>query len=573
MILISSTSCTTSKWTVVDEHGVDDTETPEIVSKTELLHIEERPTVGRPVLKLAPYQKIQMEYPRRVKVQRTVQEYQPKWSFAILSLAGSSLALFAANTDRLVPSASLTQRVALNLAGVALGTLAFTNLKERGEPILTEEVRYLRQSGIDIRTDTMRVELNENSTASLTITYNQHEIFNDSSIPVTDNSIEINLGALTEELGQTVSDTSKILVTSEFKGNSSRDSIAVTEFMEPYFQLTEPVVAVRNSPSISDDNIITELGEGSSLLKLGEESEQWIQVEYGSIEAYVQRSSGFIEWKSTAEGGPALLVELSDIPFGQIDVENSLPVLKNRNPDDRAVVLSVNRQNQAGSRQFAGRDERLFRHYMTSSLQMDENQVTSIDDTDLSEWTSQFDFCEEMNGGIMAVYLTGFATTADVDEQEELVLYHQDENGNEQYLSMITLFEKLSHCSAEKLFVFVDLEYTDVEEAGRLVNIRNSTRGRQQGLANVLLSDFPNAFVVFGNRTDQPSSVYSGTVEEDKRHHIFPYFLAQALKQRKTQMSELFRHLENNVDYTSRRLHDRSQEVQAFGNFMLNIAE
>jgi len=38
-------------------------------------------------------------------------------------------------------------------------------------------------------------------------------------------------------------------------------------------------------------------------------------------------------------------------------------------------------------------------------------------------------------------------------------------------------------------------------------------------------------------------------------------------------MSDLIRHLENNIDYTSRRLQDRPQEVRAFGNFTLNIAQ
>jgi hypothetical protein len=38
-------------------------------------------------------------------------------------------------------------------------------------------------------------------------------------------------------------------------------------------------------------------------------------------------------------------------------------------------------------------------------------------------------------------------------------------------------------------------------------------------------------------------------------------------------MSELVRHLENNVDYTSRRLHDEPQEVRGYGNFMLDIAK
>jgi hypothetical protein len=101
----------------------------------------------------------------------------------------------------------------------------------------------------------------------------------------------------------------------------------------------------------------------------------------------------------------------------------------------------------------------------------------------------------------------------------------------------------------------------------------NSNGGKQQRLANRLIRNFPNAFVLFGNRVGQSSSVYTGSGDDDKRHHIFPYFWAEAIQQRKTQMADLVRHLENNVDYTSRRLHDEPQEVRGYGNFMLDIAE
>ncbi|CAN5243090.1 hypothetical protein BH23BAC3_BH23BAC3_00810 [soil metagenome] len=573
LILMLIAGCTTSKWTVVDEHAVNPIESPDIVSETELLIADEMPSVEQPVLKLSPYKIIQSEYAERIKIQRTVQEYQPKWGFALLAVAGSALSFTAANTDIFLSGQSDTQRIALNATGALLGILAATNMRESGEPIPTDEIRYLRQTGIEFKTDTVFALQTINQTASITITHEGTEIFHDSSVLLINNAVEINLGALTAEYSNAIRQDDELIVTTEFKGGQTVTPIPVNAFMEARFVIEEAIAQVRSSPSISSGNILTELAEGSSLQHPEEYDDQWIKVEYDSQDAFVLKSFGSVQLRSTAESGPAVLVELTDIPFGEIDVENSLPVLKNRNPDDRAVLISGNRKNQTGFRQYAERGERLFRHYMKTSLRMTEEQIIETDDTDLSTWLSDLQFCRDLTGGSTIVYLTGFAREISYEDQDKYAVYHVDEDGNEQSVPVSNIFEELTQCNAEKLFLFVDLEYIDQVDEGQFVPLRNVNGGRQQQMANVLLRDFPNAFVLFGNRIGQQSSIYSGSAGDDKRHHIFPYFLAEALKQRNTQMSALFRHLENNVDYTSRRLHDRPQEVLGFGNFMLDIAQ
>ena len=350
-------------------------------------------------------------------------------------------------------------------------------------------------------------------------------------------------------------------------------SISVTDFLEPYFVIQEPVAQVRSTATNTQDNVLTELGEGSALLVIDKTLDRWIEIQYGNSNAFVQRNNGRIEWRSTAEDGPALLVELADIPFGEIDVESSVPVLKPHNSADRAIVLNGNNGNQAGSNQFNERDEQLFRHYMKNGLSMEDSQISTIDSPNLAGWIDELQFCEEMAGGALHVYLTGYARSYRSDSgAESLALFYINEDGNVNSIPLMDLFEQLSACTAEKMFINVDLEYVDDVEDGQIISFMNANGGKQQRLANRLLRNFPNAFVLFGNRIGQSSSVYSGSPDDDKRHHIFPYFWAEAIQQRNTQMSDLIRHLENNVDYTARRLHDEPQEVQGFGNFMLDIA-
>lgn len=574
ILLIMAAGCTTSKWTVVDQKAVDAGETPDVVKNSKELILEETPAVDNPVLRLALYNIVQREYAERVKVQRLVQQYKPKWGFTLLAIAGSAVSFMAANSDYLVPAATTTQRISLNATSGILALLAVTNLKEIGDPILTDEIRYLRQTGFEVRTDTLSVNNIGDATASVAIFNGNNEILNEPSISLTDGYIEINLGALSSDVTGPITADSEFEVYAGYNGTQNVYKIPVTDFLESFFVIDEPIAQVRSGSSISRDNVIAEVGEDSALKIVDVVSNQWVEIEYGNSTGFIQQSSGRIEWRSTSGEGPALLVELENIPFGEIDVESSIPVLKSGNSSDRAIVLSSNKDNQAGPRQFSERDERLFKQYMRTALQMGNTQVNAIDSPDLPSWLPELDYCKEMDQGSLVIYLTGYARSYTTESgSESLALFHINESGEESSLPLPELFDKLAGCTAEKMFVFVDLEYVEELEDGQIISFLNANGGKQQRLANRLLRDFPNAFILFGNRIGQSSLVYSGSVEDDRRHHIFPYFWAQAIQRRKTQMSELVRHLESNVDYTARRIHDKPQEVRGFGNFMLDITE
>lgn len=574
ILLVVLSGCTTSKWTVVDEHAVDSNEDPQVVQNSIQLIPEKKPTLESPVLRLVSYNIVQREFAERVQLQRTVQEYKPKWGFALLTLTGAAISVVAANSDYLLPSANTSQRIALNATGAILAVLAATNLEEKGEPILTDEIRYLRQTGFDVQTDTLQVDSFDSEFASITVNNGENILLNEEAISVESGFIEINLGSLTSEISHQLDRTSEIEVRVSYDGTDNIYDIPVTDFLEPFFVIQEPIAEVRNTAAISRDNIIEEIGEGSALQIVNEVSEVWNEVRFNDLNAFVQQSDGRVEWRSTAEDGPAILFEVADIPFGEIDVESSVPILKPRNSADRAIILSGTDGNQAGSNQFSDRDEQLFKHYMTSALSMGSSQIRTLESADLLSWTDELNQCKEMNGGSFHVYLTGYAKSYSSDSgPENLALFHVDESGTVDSLPLMALFDQLSECDAEKMFVYVDLEYVEEVENGQIISFMNSNGGKQQRLANRLLRDFQNAYVLFGNRIGQSSSEFTGSPEDDKRHHIFPYYWAEAIQERKTQMSELLRHLENNVDYTSRRLHDKPQEVQGFGNLMLDIAE
>lgn len=567
--------CTTSKWTVVDEFAVDESEKPRLISEKEQLLVDEDPTVEKPILSLAPYKIIENEFSQRILVERAVQQYRPRWGFVLLALSGSAFAITAANTDLILSDATRTQRAGLTLSGGLLGVLAFTNLKEVGDPILTDEKQYLRSTGTITRKDTVRsMSSGRDETASVEITYKKQQIFNDPSVSLSNNSIDLNLGSFANELNGEFDKEGEIRVKTNYKESENVFSIPLKSFLEPYFIVREAVAQVRKNPSISSGNVIVELGEDSELLKLDDYSSDWVKVEYAGQEVYIAQENGVSEWRSRSDAQSALLVELTEVPFGEIDVENSIPILKSRNDADRAIIFSNIEGNQIGSRQLLNRSHQLFERYMRTSLQMSRNQILKITEPVRSSWKGQVEQCGNMEGGTLSVLVTGFAQVRERGGETDLVMIHAGTDGTLTEISLTELFRSLGECSPEKLFIFADLEYNTPEvDLLRQVSFRNGSGGVQQKLANRLIDNYPNSVVIFGNGINQQSSAFRGASDNDKQHYIFTYYLAEALKQRKTTMSDLINHLENNVDYTSRRLHDHPQEIRAFGNFSLNIAD
>lgn len=88
---------------------------------------------------------------------------------------------------------------------------------------------------------------------------------------------------------------------------------------------------------------------------------------------------------------------------------------------------------------------------------------------------------------------------------------------------------------------------------------------------SILTDSNPNAAVITGSNIDQPSALYLSASGEDKKHHIFPYFFARALQQRITGLPAIYQYLERNVPYTSRRLHDQSQDPMLLGATTLDF--
>lgn len=573
MLLIAcaaAISCTSSRWVVTDQFALDESAEPVVLDQKTVFAVEKEPTVDDPVITFAAYDVTDLEYPLRVKVERSVQQYRPGYTFLALGLTGVAFSVLAANSDVILEDASGSQRAMLNISAGVIGALSFANMKPRGEPIYTGESELMRRSGVEVVQDSLRKLNDEDFTADLQVTFEGEELFSQSDLSFSQSALDINLASFASSLQSRVDEESVITIRLTYDEYSEETEVRVRDFLVPHLNITVPIAVLRNTPEVTELNAITEVGRGS-FLEILEKEDEWVRVRFEELEAYVERESGDEEWLSTAESGPALIFEFAELPFGEIDVENSLPILKTGNEDDRALILTNGIDNGIGIRQYLERDHRLFSHYMRTSFQMRSGQVRTLKDDSDGNLLNQLRNMESMGGsGSLYVYLSGFADYRSENGESEIKLVYRESDGETNMVSLEDLMRAVAEIDAGRVFLFADLEYAETGRQMNRVTSRNGS-GALQAAAERITRQNARSVVVFSNRPGQHSGLYTGMIDGNMRHHIFNYFWADAIKKRKITVSALLDHLDSNVDYTSRRLHDRPQEIQAFGNFSLHL--
>lgn len=567
--LFLMSACSSSRWVVTDQNTINSDREPTLLNEEHILLLEDEPSVENPVMSFGTYVVQEKEYEKRVLVERTVQKYRPKWQFLVLGITGAAFAATAGNTNLILPSVTVGQQIAFNVAAAVLGGLSFTNMEPVGEPIYTGETRMRRRSGTEILTDTTATDsFNEDLNIALDVLYNDEVVFSEPDIVLEDGSFDVNLVSFLEYIENDISAESSLGVKLAYNGFQTSYDIPIPDFLSPFVTVTEPVAVVRNAPAVSDLNVVTEVANGSSLELIGEYSDQWYRVRFGGSEVFLSRNAGEVQWMSESQSGSPDVFEFADVSFGEIDVENSVPVLKQNNTNDRAVILTNGFSEEIEPRQYLGRDHELFRFYMRYALQMNQDQIFTIRIDSTENWRQNLSNIAPMDStGTLFVYLSG---SSFIDDSSNLHLDHsQVEQSNSQLESYI--FDSFERINPSSLAFFADVEFI-TENSNNSTGTR-SYQASLQEFSNNLLRRIPNSAIIFSHRPGQQSSLFIGGGTENKRHHIFTYYLAEAMKQRNTEISDIVRHLENNVDYTSRRLHDRPQEIQVFGNLTIDIAE
>lgn len=570
LFLIFLASCTSGRWVVKDEEAVDRSDY-EVLKQQKFLAVADSLSPQNPVFKLNVMSHTTYRYKQKMLVQRNIQDYRLRPGFVALGLAGAAAAFYAANSGRF--DGSSAQSLTLNGVGILLAASGFINLKPVGEPRPIGEERYLENTGTVVETDTVNIRDDEISPATVLVTHRGATVFEEELEQISGGQLQMPLGQSFNDLNLTGGDSGNFEIAVTFQDSTYRYKYPVSSILEPYAQITTDLTELRSKPEIEPENVLADLTRGSEIRIDTILNDQWYRVWYGIAENYIQRKDAQIVWRATNfSGNNTNIVAVPRIPFGNVDVESNIPALRERNINAQALIITnENYSEPLSERRDTHRDGQLMEIYLKEALGYATENIHQL--TDIREPEQIYQQIEEIaeaanDSTELFVYMAGYGT---IDNRRELYLKNlaTEEGTSLEDASIRSILDQIASLSLGNTWVVADIDFSpsmsdSISKEERRALIRSHTSG---------LTESPNTVFVTGSQLGQPSRLYRSSTGEDKNHHIFPYFFAQALKERRASMTEIYSLLQQNISYTSRRLHDRPQEPIIFGDRLLSFTD
>ena len=558
LLICVGTACSSSKWVVENQYETDRNDF-ELLSSTKFLERSGATNPNSPIVTFQLKAENRFEYAQRVKTDRYIQRYRPTWRSVLLGLVGAGVASTAAVT---VSESNTSQNILFGTAGFITLT-SFLNMKPVGEPTPTGESRLLRKTGSIEETEVVRANPEPGLVARYSIFHKGEILVGEKLIESQNSSYSINL---IEDLNPEIfeydsSDAIELEV--YFNDKIYTEVIPLRNIFESFAVVSSQVTALRDEPVFNSRNILTDLAFGSQM-KLVSEDSLWYKVLYGISETWISKTDAYPIWRPSEFASQLSIITIPNIPFGNVDVESNIPVLKTGNDSTFVFMLSNGEyQDTYSERSYAERDLRLMEEYFENALGIPSSNIDKASNIDsqqrLNLAYNRFANKLRRPQKQLIVYLSGYST---VNENGEVGMISTQPGRNPAF-NLNALLRSFSGFPVEEIVVIADLNPLETNTDGSIY----------ESLAQSVLSNNQNSIVIFGSSENQQSRDYSVVNGDQKRHSIFTYFVADAMKNRQGTVSGIINHLQRNVDYTSRRLHNRPQNVIYFGDTSISLID
>lgn len=566
--MLLSVSCTTSRWVVKDREAVDSSDS-KVLNEETFLHLSDSLSPENPVLKLEVLSNTTFQYTEKILVERTIQEYRLRPGFVILGLAGGAAAFYAGNSSQL--GGNRMQSITLNTIGALLSVSGFFNLKPDGEPRPVGEERYLNDTGTFIETDTVRVDKDISSPANVFVTYNGRTVFEEEIKQISGGQINIPLANRFEDLKLTDPNPGQFEVEIEFQDSTYRYTNPVSSILDPYARVNTEFTELRREPAVNSENVLAQLAEGSQVFVEGIHNNDWYKVRYGIFESYIRRDDAEIQWRTANFSEDTEIVTIPTVPFGNIDVESNIPHLREDIQNAQALIITNESYVESlPQRRYTHRDGRLIEAYLEDGLGYQDENIHFL--RDIHDPQQVFDIIDKIDSSAdeeteLFVYIAGYGAIKADQEDNELFLKNIEQETNAAVdLPLKAFLTRLGNIPAQQKWVLADIDFS-IHMPDSLSNYQVEQFMASHASA---FTEDPNTALILGSEPGRPSRLYRSSTE-DKNHHIFPYLFARALQQHRTDIIQIYSLLNQNISYTSRRLHDRSQSPMLYGDRTLSF--
>lgn len=557
LFLLIGTACSSSKWVVENQYEIDRNDF-ELITSDQFLTRVGSISPQNPIIQFEIKSANTFEYTQRVRTDRYIQRYRPSFKSVLLGLGGASLATTAA---LVIDQPKSTQQALLGTAAL-ISLTSFLNMNPVGEPTPTGEVRLLRRTGSITETDTVSASPNISTDVSYTMYHDGEIVAVGDDLEYRNSRFTINLLESFNPEESEYQDDDVITIEIYFNDDIYVNTVPISSFLEQFVVIDTEVTALRDEPVLDSRAILTDLAQGSQL-RFVEEDELWYKVLYGISETYVAKSDAYLIWRPTEFASQLSIFTVPNIPFGNIDVESDIPKLVDQNDRSYGFVLANREyQGELSERNFAERDAQLMSAYLEDALSFRNDNIRTVTNVEnqqqlvLAYNRLANDMRDDQKR--LIVYISGYVTAG---ENGEMLLFGTGGSTSSK-INLNSFFSGISRLPVEELIVLLDVD-----------NIDDDNQILIEPLANQILENKANSSIIVSSSETQRSRNYSRMGGEQKRHSIFSYFIADAIKEGATTVSEIVNHLQRNVDYTSRRLHNQPQHILFFGESDLSLID
>ncbi len=257
-----------------------------------------------------------------------------------------------------------------------------------------------------------------------------------------------------------------------------------------------------------------------------------------------------------------------------VDVDQNIPQGKKAGPYDIAVVIGNRSYSNVQNVDYAERDARIMRQYLTRTMGYDNDLIiyeenagyakfNEIFGNDRSHRGRLFNYIKEGQSRVFVYYVGHGAPDLDTGEA-----YFVPVDANPQYLKtsgyrLKTFYDNLAKLPVKELTVVLDACFSGFPEGGDLF------KGISPAMVKVdrSLTGPDNALVFTSGQADQVSTWYPA-----KRHSLFTYYFLKGLQgesdadnNKQITVAEMSAYLEDKVPWMARKLKGTTQQPQVMG--------
>lgn len=582
IVAIAISSCSATKW-VIQPDPVVDYRAGEAIESYSFVRQVNAPTPTRPIVEFELREVNVVEYPERTQSQRFVQQYKLRPGLVALSLASSAAVLYVANSPSVNTEGGFkNQKLLLNTAAVVLAASGFVALKPDGAPIPTDERRLLAQTGTVVLRDTVSYVADAPTEAYVSVNYRGEPLLQNVRKEFIRGRLLFDINREVRFVPVQSVDPGNLELEISVLGNSSKVEVPVTSVMAQYVRVTAESTPLRSGPRDVPGNILADIVSGSQLQYQETYDSDWLRVLYGVASTYIRRSDIELIWRPLGRTDESLVITEREANFGRVDIENNIPV---RSPkfDEAYAVLIGNSDYLSGlpRRRIAGMNVDIIERYTESALAVRNNRILTLNNPERFDYEELLGFSGRQTGlrstlnetSKLFVYISGLGYT-EGDDPAMVYLLPSDSRPDDPTITAVRLqdvFGALSRLPFDQCIVLMDVDFiADPSHMPGTTGISGFELYRQ--IAAEFLNR-PNTAAIFTNQVQQKSGEYiSRDGRVNNRYSIGTYFFARSLKDNRSRIGDIFQFMDNNINFTSRLLHDRAQSPVFLGNPDLRLS-